>query len=149
MGAKGERSRRGGWAGGRLVNAKIEILGSTDLYSGGGGGVGLARFSSPLLSAGVRTGMPRTSSYFSPAPPCDCERGEQERANAASERASEGGEVINIEIHGIIYQYFTQFNVIRADNEKERARETNVRWVLGFEAEILRFQRRVKKSLIP
>ena len=57
MGAKGERSRRGRWAGGRLVNAKIEILGSTDLYSGGGGGgVGLARFSSPLLSSPLRGG---------------------------------------------------------------------------------------------
>ena len=70
MGAQGEAE------GGRLINAKIEILGSTDLYSGG---VGLARFSSPLLSAGVRTGMPRTSSYFSPAPPCDCEASKRER----------------------------------------------------------------------
>ena len=130
--------------GRRLVNAKIEILGSTDLNSAAGSGGGIARPSlSSLLSAGVRTGMPRTSSYFSPAPPSDgCEANKRERANTARERGREGREVINIEIHGIIYQYFTQFNVIRADNERGPPFVANV---LGVEAvDILRFQRRLK-----
>ena len=66
-------------------------------------------------------------------------------------QGSEGSQVINIEIHGIIYQYFTQFNVIRADNERvrerEREREQYMRCVLGVEDEILRFQRRVKSRI--
>ena len=73
MGAQGEAE------GGRLVNAKIEILGSTDLYSG----VGLARFSSPLRG-GPDWNAKNQLVFFT----CSTLRlrGEQERANAVRER---------------------------------------------------------------
>ena len=108
MGSERGRGREGG----RLVNAKIEILGATDLYNGSEASVLL----SPPLRGGPDWNAKNQLVFFT----CSTLRA---RESWLMLQGSEGSQVINIEIHGIIYQYFTQFNVIRADNERVRERE--------------------------
>ena len=109
------REGEGGREGGRLVNAKIEILGATDLYNGSEASV--------LLSSPLRGGPDWNAKNQLVFFTCSTLRA---RESWLMLQGSEGSQVINIEIHGIIYQYFTQFNVIRADNERVRERERAV-----------------------
>ena len=108
------REGEGGREGGRLVNAKIEILGATDLYNGSEASV--------LLSSPLRGGPDWNAKNQLVFFTCSTLRA---RESWLMLQGSEGSQVINIEIHGIIYQYFTQFNVIRADNERVRERESS------------------------